>query len=100
MAITKTTKVDQIEVLEDGQMQVREAVIIEEDGVELSRSFHRYVIDVDEEIPADADQLIKDVANGNLRSEERLAKRQAHKDSLANDADQPVDVVDEQVVME
>ena len=45
MAITKTTKVDKIEVVGDyKQIQVREATVIEEDGVELTRSFHRYVL--------------------------------------------------------
>ena len=45
MAITKTTKVDKIEIVGDYKhLQVREASIIEEDGVELTRSFHRYVL--------------------------------------------------------
>ena len=44
MAITKETVVDKIEVLEMGQVQVRTATKIIEDGNELSRSFHRHVI--------------------------------------------------------
>ena len=45
MAITKRTEEDKIEIV--GQfkhIQVRTATIIEEDGVELSRSFHRHVV--------------------------------------------------------
>ncbi len=45
MAITKRTEEDKIEVI--GQFKhihVRTATIIEEDGVELSRSFHRHII--------------------------------------------------------
>ena len=45
MAITKTTQEDKIEIV--GQyksIQVRTATVIEEDGVELSRSFHRHVV--------------------------------------------------------
>ena len=44
MAITKETLVDKIEVLEMGQVQVRTATKIVEDGTELSRSFHRHVL--------------------------------------------------------
>jgi len=43
--ITKNQFIDQIEVLADGQLQVREAIVISEDGQELGRSFHRYVLD-------------------------------------------------------
>jgi len=44
MAITKETVVDKIEVLEMGQVQVRTATKIMEDGNELNRSFHRHVL--------------------------------------------------------
>ena len=45
MAITKETVVDKIEVLEMGQVQVRTATKIIEDGTELNRSFHRHVLE-------------------------------------------------------
>ena len=44
MAITKTTIADKIETREDGQVQVRTAIVIKEDGTELTRSFHRHVL--------------------------------------------------------
>ena len=44
MAITKETVVDKIEVLEMGQVQVRTATVIKEDGAELNRNFHRHVL--------------------------------------------------------
>ena len=44
MAITKETVVDKIEVLEMGQVQVRTATKIMEDGNELNRNFHRHVV--------------------------------------------------------
>ncbi len=44
MAITKETVVDKIEVLEMGQVQVRTATVIKEDSKELTRSFHRHVL--------------------------------------------------------
>ena len=45
MAITKEIAVDKIEVLEMGQVQVRAATKIMEDGNELNRSFHRHVVE-------------------------------------------------------
>tara|TARA_R110002020_G_scaffold471418_1_gene698503 strand:+ start:44 stop:325 length:282 start_codon:yes stop_codon:yes gene_type:complete len=45
MAITKTIVDDKIEVVGDYKsIQVRTATVIKEDGVELTRSFHRRVI--------------------------------------------------------
>jgi len=44
MAITKTIVADKIEILEKGQVQVRTATIIKEDGEELTRTFHRHVV--------------------------------------------------------
>ena len=45
MALSKVTVVDKIEVLEKGQVQVRTATKVLEDGVELSSSFHRHVVE-------------------------------------------------------
>tara|TARA_B100000242_G_scaffold172741_1_gene123843 strand:+ start:760 stop:1017 length:258 start_codon:yes stop_codon:yes gene_type:complete len=45
MAITKRTEQDKIEVVGEFRIiQVRTATIIEEDGVEISRSFHRHTV--------------------------------------------------------
>ena len=44
MALTKEIVVDKIEVLEMGQVQVRTATRVLEDGVQLSQSFHRHVL--------------------------------------------------------
>ena len=44
MALSKVTVVDKIEVLEKGQVQVRTATRVMEDGVELSSAFHRHVV--------------------------------------------------------
>ena len=42
MAITKTIVEDKIEVVSDYRfIQIREATVIKEDGVEISRTFHR-----------------------------------------------------------
>ena len=45
MAITKRTEQDKIEIVgEFKHIQVRTATVIEEDGVEISRSYHRHVV--------------------------------------------------------
>jgi len=60
MALTKTTTNDKIEVLSLAAgypvVQVRTATIIAEDGVEISRTFHRHVLTPDADLSAgDAD---------------------------------------------
>mgnify|MGYP003118156682 CR=1 FL=1 len=46
MALTKTTEEDKIEIVtEYKHVQIRTATVIKEDGVELSRSFSRKVLD-------------------------------------------------------
>jgi hypothetical protein len=45
MAITKTTVVDQITVTENGIILYREATKIIEDGVELTKTYHRSSVD-------------------------------------------------------
>jgi len=59
MALTKSTVNDMIEVINRGDwslVQVRTATIISEDGVELSRKFHRHVVMPDADLSAeDAD---------------------------------------------
>lgn len=45
MAITKRTEQDKIEVVGEFKIiQVRTATIIEEDGAEISRSYHRHTV--------------------------------------------------------
>ena len=41
MSLTKTTTVDQVTVTENGIVLYREATKIMEDGIELSKTFHR-----------------------------------------------------------
>ena len=45
MALTKEIVVDKIEVMEMGQVQVRTATRVLEDGVQLSSSYHRHVVE-------------------------------------------------------
>ena len=51
MALTKEVRCDKIEVVGDFKaVQCRQATIVSEDGVELSRSFHRHVLHPDSDI--------------------------------------------------
>ena len=59
MALSKVTIVDKIEVLEKGQVQVRTATRVLEDGVELSSSFPRHLIQ-----PQVRSGYVKDVSAG------------------------------------
>jgi len=56
MAITKELTEDKIEVVGDYKaIQVRTATVIKEDGVELSRSFHRHALECVSSVKNDDD---------------------------------------------
>lgn len=61
MALTERKITDLIEVLETGHLQVREANIIEKDGVVIAKTFHRYVISPGDDV-SDKEQKIQDIA--------------------------------------
>jgi len=63
MAITKTVKTDKIEIVGDFKnLQVREATVIKEDGVELTRSFRRYVLAPGSDLTGQPQEIV-DIAN-------------------------------------
>jgi len=66
--LEKKVVIDKIEVLEDGQIQIRQATKIMEDGKEISKSYHRWVLapgqNVDDQI-----QKVKDIANATWTEE-------------------------------
>ena len=81
MAITKTTAIDKIEIVgEFKQIQVREASIIQEDGVELTRSFHRYVLSPGQDVSGQPSE-IQTIAN-TVWTEELIAAYQASLQSI------------------
>ena len=61
MALTERTEIGSIEVLPMGQIQVRTDTIIEKDGVDLSRAYHRHVCEPDHDC-TNEDQRVKDIA--------------------------------------
>jgi len=62
MALTETTKVDKIEIIENGSIQIRTATIIERDGTEISRSFHRHIKHPGEDV-TNEDLKVQAIAN-------------------------------------
>ena len=61
MELTKEVVIDQITVLEDGQMQIREVTRIMEDGKLLSKSYHRHVVTPLDDM-SKQDKRVQDVA--------------------------------------
>ena len=58
MALTERTAEDKIEIVGDHKMvQVRTATIIERDGVEISRSFHRHVVAPSDDISGESAEV-------------------------------------------
>jgi hypothetical protein len=82
MALTENTSIDQIEIVGDWNIQVRQATVIEKDGVQVARSFHRWVLNPDSDISAQ-EQKVKDIANAAWTTEVRAAYT-AFKEEQAN----------------
>ena len=59
--LEKLEVIDSINVLESGHIEVRQATKILEDGKELSKSYHRWVISPGDEISAQ-DKKVQDIA--------------------------------------
>ena len=68
MALTKETIVDKIEVLEMGQVQVRTATRVLEDGVQLSSSFHRHVLAPGDDL-SEQDEKVSAIATATWTAE-------------------------------
>lgn len=75
MALTEINKVDQIEIIGDHTIQVRTATIIEKDGTEISRTFHRHIIEPGMDV-SNEDAKVQSVVNA-LFTEEVIAAYQS-----------------------
>lgn len=75
MALTERTVTDLIEVLESGHLQVREANLVERDGVVIAKTFHRYVIAPGDDV-SQKEQKIQGIAAA-VWTPEILAAHQA-----------------------
>jgi len=84
MAITKRTEQDKIEVVGPHKhIQVRTATVIEEDGVELSRSFHRHVVAPDSDSSGESADVKAMVAQ--FHTDEVKAAYAKHLEDIAPD---------------
>ncbi len=72
MALTENTNIDQIEVVNDWNIQVRQATVIERDGQFVARTFHRWVLTPDSDISGQ-EQKVKDICNAAWTPEVRQA---------------------------
>ena len=77
MALTERTVIGSREVLPDGQIQVRTDTIIEKDGVEISKTFHRHVIVPGADVSGE-DATVQTVANAVHTAEVIAAFREAN----------------------
>jgi hypothetical protein len=62
MALTEKIEIDRIEVVNDWNIQVRQATTIEKDGVFVSKTFHRWVLNPDSDI-TNQEQKVQDICN-------------------------------------
>jgi hypothetical protein len=72
MALTERTKIDQIEVVNDWNIQVRQCTTIERDGQFVSNSFHRWVLTPDQDISGQ-EQKVQDICNAAWTDEVKAA---------------------------
>jgi hypothetical protein len=72
MALTESISIDQIEIVADWNIQVRQATVIEKDGVQVARSFHRWVLNPDSDISGQ-EQKVKDICNAAWTDEVKAA---------------------------
>jgi hypothetical protein len=72
MALIEKSIVDKIEIIESNAIQVRTANIIEKDGAEISRTFHRHVVNPSNDISGE-DAKVQAVANA-IWTEEIIAE--------------------------
>ena len=83
MALTKTQTVDKIEIVGDYKhAQVRTATVIEEDGAELSRSYHRHVVSPLDDTSGETAEVQAICAS--VHTAEVVAAYQAHLDSQSD----------------
>jgi len=83
MAITKATEIGKMEIVtEFKHIQVRTDTVLKEDGVELSRTFHRHVVtpNISSDNLAKEDAQVQGIANA-IWTDEVKAAWQAYVDS-------------------
>ena len=72
MALTEKIEIDRIEVVANWNIQVRQAKTIERDGVFVSKTFHRWVLNPDSDI-TNQEKIVQDICNAAWTPEVRSA---------------------------
>ncbi len=81
MALEKIVKEDKIEIVGDYKIvQIRTATVIEEDGVELSSSFHRHAVSPGEDLSEQSAE-VQAICNA-VHTPEIIAAWEAHQQEL------------------
>jgi hypothetical protein len=75
MALIEKQLVDLVELIESNHIQVRTANIIERDGVEITRTFHRHVLSPGDDV-TNEDPKVQAIANA-VWTEEVISAYQA-----------------------
>ena len=57
MALTESQENDKIEVVNKWNIQVRQATIIKKDGKEITRSFHRHLVEPNADISSESAEV-------------------------------------------
>ncbi len=62
MALIEKTIIDKIELVENNSIQVRTATIIEKDGTEIAKTYHRHVVSPGDDV-SNEDPKVQAIAN-------------------------------------
>ena len=81
MALIEKTIIDKIELVENNSIQVRTATIIERDGTEIARTFHRHIVAPGDDV-SNEDPKVQAVANAIWTEEVIAAYRASLSDKL------------------
>jgi hypothetical protein len=72
MALIEHIEIDQIEIVRDWNIQVRQATVITKDGERVARTFHRWVLQPDSDISGQ-EQKVQDICNAAWTDEVKAA---------------------------
>ena len=62
MALSEKTIIDKIEVVENNTIQIRTATIIEKDGIEIAKTYHRHSLNPGDDV-SNQDARVQAIAN-------------------------------------
>lgn len=74
MTLLSKTIIDRVEILQDGQIQVRQAEVITKDDVEVAKNYHRWVLNPLDDVSTQ-DAKVQAIANAVWTDEVKTAYR-------------------------